>query len=47
MRKGETMGKIFGIALVHSMVGMVFGRTALAMPSLAVKNGAWCLKKVK
>jgi len=47
MRKGKIMGKIFGIALVRLVIEAIFSRTALAVPSLAAKNGAWCLKKVR
>ena len=46
MRKGGIMGKIFGIALACSMIGMVFGRIALAVPSLAVKNSGACYEGV-
>ena len=34
MRKGDLMGKIFGIALVIAMIGVTFGGIGLASPSL-------------
>jgi len=47
MSKRKIFGKIFGIALVLVMIGAIFNRTALAVPSLAVKNsGAYYSKKV-
>jgi len=38
MRKGKVMSKVFGIVLVCSMIGIVFGGAASAVSSLAVKK---------